>query len=57
MQRKMLSFCHGCFSQDWQRARPAVHVERMDRLSGSVSRVGNFGHKPIHRSLPCQAHY
>jgi hypothetical protein len=29
MQHKMLSLCHGRFSQDWQRVRLAVHVERV----------------------------
>src|SRR5712691_4562985 len=57
IQCKMLSLCHGCFSQDWQCARPAVHVERVGRLSGSVSRVGSLGHQPIHRSISCQALY
>jgi|SoiMethySBSTD1v2_1073268.scaffolds.fasta_scaffold14595_4 hypothetical protein len=57
MQCKMLSLCHGCISQDWQRARPAVHVKRVGPLSGSVSRVGSLDHKPIHRNLSCQASY
>ena len=57
MQCKMLSLCHGYFSQDWQRARSAVQVKRVGHLSGSVSRVGSLGHKPIHRSFSCQAHY
>jgi hypothetical protein len=48
MPRKMLSLCHGCFSQDEQRVRLAVHIERVGRLSGSVSRVGSLDHKSIY---------
>ena len=51
MQYKMLSLCHGCFSQDWQRIRLAGQIERVDRLYGSVSRVGSLGHQSIHRSI------
>jgi hypothetical protein len=57
MQCKMLSLYHGCFSQDWQRARPAVHIKRVGCFSGSVSRVGSLSYKPIYRSIACQAHY
>jgi hypothetical protein len=57
MQHKMLSLCHGCFSQDWQRVRLAVHVERVGGLSGSVSRGGSLNHTSIYRSLACQALY
>ena len=57
MQRKMLSLCHGYCSQDWQGSRLAVHVERADRLPGSIRRVGGLSPKPTHCSIPCQAHY
>jgi hypothetical protein len=57
MPHKMLSLCHGCFSQDWQRVRLAVHVERVGGLSGSVSRVGSLYRKSIYRSIACQALY